>query len=166
VQNGTYTISFKYKKTGNDLTNGSVKINSDEYELASTDWTDFVKTIEVTTGHVEIEFIADTDDTLYIADVLGNVGENADVWTQNPNETRTDTVKIGKGIQVESSETNTYTRLDSDGNRTFNKTTGERVAEMTDKGVYTKELECEGQAQIAGMLVQQIDEQTWISSLL
>lgn len=166
VPNGMYTISFKYKKIGSELTNASVKINGTEYSLTETSWTDFVKTIEITTNHIEVEFTADTNDTLYIADLMGNAGTEANIWTQNPNETRTDTVKIGKGIQVDSSETNTYTRIDADGNRTYNKTTGERVAEMTDKGVYAKEIECVGQAQIAGVLIQQIGDQTWFSSLL
>lgn len=140
VQNGTYTVSFKYKKIGSALSNASVKINGEEYSLEETDWTNFSQTIEVTTNHIEVEFIADTDNTLYVADLLGNLGTEADVWTQNPNETRTDTVTIGKGIQVDSSEKNTYTRIDADGNRTYNKTTGERVAEMTDKRCLCKRI--------------------------
>lgn len=156
VQNGTYTVSFKFKKTGPELANTLVKINGEEYPLTETNWSNFSQTIEVTANYIEVEFVSDTDNSLYIADLLGNLGEEQDVWTQNPNEVRTDTVTIGKGIKVESSETNTYTKIDSDGNRTFNKTTNERVAEMTDKGVYAKEIECEGQAQIAGLLIQQI----------
>lgn len=156
VQNGTYTVSFKYKKIGPELANTLVKINGEEYPLTETNWSNFSQTIEVTANYIEVEFVSDTDNSLYVADLLGNLGEEQDVWTQNPNETRTDTVTIGKGIKVESSETNTYTKIDSDGNRTFNKTTNERVAEMTDKGVYAKEIECEGQAQIAGLLIQQI----------
>ncbi len=156
VQNGTYTISFRYKKIGPELANAVVRINGEEYSLTETNWTDFVKTIDVTTNHIEVELSSDTNDTLYVTDLLITIGANQEVWTQNPNEVRTDTVTIGKGIKVESSETNTYTKIDSDGNRTFNKTTNERVAEMTDKGVYAKEIECEGQAQIAGLLIQQI----------
>lgn len=37
---------------------------------------------------------------------------------------------------------------------------------MTDKGVYAKELEVEGQAQISGLLIQKVNNQIWLSSLL
>lgn len=166
VQNGVYTVSFKYRKIGNELTNGYIKINGDQYELESIKWQEFKKTIEIRMNKIDIEFEANADKTLYITDLLVNSGEEADVWTQNPNETRTDTITIGKGIKVESSATNTYTTIDSDGNRTFNKSTNKIVSEMTDKGIYTNEIECEGQAQIAGLLFRQINNQTWISSLL
>lgn len=166
VPNGIYAISFKYKKIGNELTNAYAKINGKLYELNSNTWTTFEEFLEVNANYIEIEFEADADNVLYITDLMGNFGSKAERWTQNPNETRTDTVTIGKGIKVESSETNTYTTIDADGNRTFNKATNERVAEMTDKGVYTKEIECEGQAQIAGLLIKQVSNQTWVSSLL
>ena len=166
VPNGTYTVSFKYKKIGPALANASIKINGTEYILNSTSWTTFKQPIEVTTNHIEVEFIADTNNTLYVTDLLGNLGTDANVWTQNPNETRTDTVSIGKGIQVNSSETNTYHRIDADGNRTYNKATGEVVNEATDKGTVTKELVVKEQSQITGLLIQQVGDQTWISSLL
>ena len=167
VQNGTYTISFKYKKVGAELANASVKINGEEYSLTETDWEEFVQTIEVTSNNITVEFIADTDGTLYIVDLLGNVGTEKDVWTQNPNETRTDTVKIGKGIEVRNNKANTYTRIDEDGTRIYNiNNDAEPVAEFTDKGMETKDLEVNGQAQIAGILIKQVGNQTWISSLL
>lgn len=165
VPNGIYTISFKYKKL-NSIADTFIKINDEKYNLDEEIWTEFKQTIEVTTNHIELETSSDTNESVYIIDLLCNTGAEKDIWTQNPNEIQTDTVTIGKGIKVESSEKNTYTTIDADGNRTFNKATGERVAEMTDKGVYAKEFECEGQAQIAGLLVKQVSNQTWISSLL
>jgi hypothetical protein len=73
---------------------------------------------------------------------------------------------LENGIQVNSDKTNTFHRIDSDGNRTYNKTTGKVVNEATDKGTETEELVVRGQAQISGMLIQKIGNQTWISSLL
>jgi len=96
VQNGIYTVSFKYKKIGPELATGFVKINGEEYQLSSTEWTSFVQIIEVTANYITVEITADTDNTLYIVDLLANLGTEKDVWTQNPNETRTDTVIIGK----------------------------------------------------------------------
>ena len=93
------------------------------------------------------------------------LGNKKQTWTQNQNETTSDTVKIGKGIQVESSSTNTYTRIDSDGNRTYNKTTGEVVSEQTDKGTLTKELIVKELANICGCLVNDVDEQVWFSKI-
>lgn len=165
IQNDNYTISFKYKKTGAELANASVKINGEEYPLTETDWSEFVQT--VTANYITIEFIADTDDTLYVTDLLANIGTEKDVWTQNPNETRTDTVKIGKGIEVRNNKANTYTRIDEDGTRIYNiNNDAEPVAEFTDKGMETKDLEVNGQAQIAGILIKKVGNQTWISSLL
>lgn len=167
IQNDVYTVSFKYKKIGSDLSSGSVKINGTEYALEEDEWTTFSQTIEVTTNHLEVEFTADTNETLYIADLMGNLGREADIWTQHPNEVRTDTVKIGKGIEVSSSTTDTKLKADADGVRVVQASNQSNVvAEFTDKGIRTKELECEGQAQIGGLLIKQVGDQTWISSLL
>lgn len=167
VQNGTYVVSFKYKKIGPELANASVKINGEEYPLTVTDWEEFVQIIDVNANYITVEFISDTDNTLYVADLLGNVGTEKDVWTQNPNETRTNSVKIGRGIEVRNSNANTYTRIDDDGTRIYNINNDEDpIAEFTDKGIEVQDLEVKGQAQISGMLIQQIGNQTWISSLL
>ena len=97
---------------------------------------------------------------------MGNLGSEKQTWEQNANETYTDAVQIGKGIQVNSSETNTYTRIDSDGNRVFNKATGDVISEFTDKGMETKDMVVNGKAEIAGLLIQKVSSQIWLSSLL
>ena len=121
--------------------------------------------VEITTNNIKIEIGSDTEASYYIADLMVATGTEKSVWTQNANETRTDTVEIGKGIQVNSSTKNTYTRIDADGNRTFNSSTNERVAEMTDKGVYTKQLEVKEQAKINLLIIQQIGNQIWLNGL-
>ncbi len=166
VQNGIYTISFKYKKIGPEIASATAKLNGEEYSLSNSEWEEFVKTIEVTTNHIEIEFTSDTNDTLYVTDLLATLGSEKQVWTQNPNEIRTNTVTVGKGIKVESTEKNTIHKIDADGNRTFNKNTGKVVAELTDKGLEAEEIISRGQAQMAGILIKQQGNQTWISSLL
>lgn len=166
VKNGKYNISFKYKKIKPDST-GYCRINNVEYELSSTEFTDFVKTVDITTNSIKIEFEADANNSIWITDLLIILGDTKQVWTQNQNETSSDTVKIGKGIQVESTSSNTYTRIDSDGNRTFNKTTKEVVAEQTDKGTKTKELYVKDLAQICDCVISSvvIDDlkQIWFS---
>lgn len=167
LKNGIYTISFLYKNI-NNLDNAKVIINGESFNLEYTNnkWKEFEKTINVTANTISISFVTDTNNAIYITDLMGNIGDEKQTWEQNANETYTDTVQIGKGIQVNSSETNTYTRIDSDGNRVFNKATGKVISEFTDKGMETQDMVVNGKAEIAGMLVQKVGSQTWLSSLL
>lgn len=167
LKNGIYTISFLYKNI-NNLDNAKVIINGESFNLEYTNnkWKEFEKTINVTANTISISFVTDTNNAIYITDLMGNIGAEKQIWEQNANETYTDTVQIGKGIQVNSSETNTYTRIDSDGNRVFNKATGKVISEFTDKGMETQDMVVNGKAEIAGMLVQKVGSQTWLSSLL
>lgn len=167
LKNGIYTISFLYKNI-NNLDNAKVSINGESFNLEYTNnkWKEFEKTINVTANTISISFVTDTNNAIYITDLMGNIGAEKQTWEQNANETYTDTVQIGKGIQVNSSETNTYTRIDSDGNRVFNKATGKVISEFTDKGMETQDMVVNGKAEIAGMLVQKVGSQTWLSSLL
>lgn len=166
VKNGQYVISFNYYKLKEDAT-GYVKVNEVEYKLDGNinTWIEKIIPVEITSNNIKIEIGSDTVASYYISDLMVSMGVEKNIWTQNANETRTDTVEIGKGIQVNSSTKNTYTRIDADGNRTFNSSTNERVAEMTDKGVYTKQLEVKEQAKINVLLIQQIGSQVWLTGL-
>lgn len=174
VKNDTYTISFTYKKLI-DLATGYVDINGTRIDLTSTDWKEEVITEVIDTNTIDIKIVSDTANAFKIFDLMGAVGNEKQVWTQNPNETRTDTVIIGKGIQVNSSSKNTYARFDADGNRVYNKSTEEVTTELTDLGVRTDyigpTLDISGnrktnKAELGGILIQEIDNQTWFSSLL
>lgn len=164
VKNDNYVISFKYKKLV-ELATGYILLNGTQYDLEATEWTEMVIPENIDTSVVDFEIISDTDNAFEICDLMGNIGTEKQIWTQNPNETRTDTVTIGKGIEVNSSTKNTYARFDADGNRIFNKATNEVVTELTDKGVDTNSVKADV-AEMAGILIQEIDGQTWISSLL
>jgi hypothetical protein len=163
VSANNYTISFKYKVTDISGTY-SVTINGEETQLTDTTWKTFVKTVE-TTDIIDIIFSSTVDGGLEIADLMGNLGAEAETWTQNPNETITDTVTIGKGIQVENSATNTYTRIDADGNRVFDSSNNNVVSEITDKGTTTTFLTAKTGAQILDLMIQEIDGQIWFSNL-
>ena len=165
LKNGEYNISFNYKTL---LTGATVTVNIDgavHTIEAKTSWTVFEKTITITDNNFSITFTSSDNNSCLIGDLLLIPGTQRQYWTQNNNETTTDTVQIGQGIRVDSSTTNTYTTIDSDGNRTFNKTTSNRVAEMTDKGVYANELEVKGQAQVNVLLMQEIDGQSWLTGI-
>lgn len=167
VKNGIYTVSFLYKKI-TELAKGSIRINEIKWNFESTGDQFKEKTfvIEVTSNSLEFEIYSDTDDAFILCDLMGNLGDVKQTWTQNANETITDTVQIGKGIKVRSSTKNTELKADADGVRIDNVNTNETVAEFTDKGMETEEMVVRGKAQIAGMLIQQVDSQIWLSSLL
>lgn len=164
VKNDNYTINFTYKKLV-PLANVTLQVNSHIYNLDSLDWKEEEIHLLIDTGTVDFKITSDTDNALMLYDLNGTIGTEKQIWTQNPNETRTETVTIGKGIQVNSSTKNTYARFDADGNRIINKATGDTVTELTDKGVDTESVKA-NVGEIAGVLIQEIDNQTWISSLL
>lgn len=164
VKGDTYTISFTYKKMIN-AAQCYVVINGERFDLTSTDWEEKIITRNIDSGSVDFTVYSDTDNALKLVDLMGSIGTEKQIWTQNPNETRTETVTIGKGIQVDSNITNTYTRIDADGNRTFNRATGQVVSEQTDKGTWTKQITAQ-EGNIAGLYIKQVGTQTWISSLL
>ena len=164
LKNGYYNISFNYKKLSSSA-NCSVKINDETIELTSLAWDTIERNLEIYDNYFRIEFISDSNNACYISDLLLIIGEAKQAWTQNINETTTDTVTIGQGIRVDSSSTNTYTRIDSDGNRTFNKATNEVVMEATDKGVSAENLVVRTQAEITGILQQKVGDQVWATLL-
>ena len=165
IKNGKYIVSFNYKKLL-ELATVSVTINDTVYNLTENGyWKDFEQEITITDYTFSIKFTSNNNDACLIGDLLLLAGTQRQYWTQNANETNTDTVKIGEGIRVDSTLSNTYTRIDADGNRTFNKATNERVSEMTDKGVYANELEIKGQAKINALLIQEIDGQVWLTGI-
>lgn len=165
IKNGKYIVSFNYKKLL-ELATVSVTINGEVFDLTENGyWKEFYQEITITDYTFSIKFTSSDDDSCLIGDLLLLAGTQRQFWTQNANETNTETVKIGEGIRVDSTSRNVYTRIDADGNRTFNKTTDERVAEMTDQGVFANELEVKGQAKINSLLIQSIDNQVWLTGI-
>ena len=164
LKQGTYNISFHYKKA-NPLATGKVIVNSVETNLTSTDWAYYEETIEITNGMFSILFEADSNNSFYISDLLLISGDTRQPWSQNSNEIQSDNVHIGEGIEVESTTTDTYTRIDSDGTRIFNKNTGNPVTTFTKEGIDTDYIGTD-KALIGGILIQNINGQTWFSSIL
>lgn len=161
LKNGYYNISFNYKKLL-EAAVCKVKINDDiEIELTDMSWRTIERQLEILDNYFRIEFISDSNNCCYISDLILIVGVNKQTWTQNINETTSNTVSIGQGIRVDSDKTNTYTRIDSDGNRTFNKATNQAVMEATDKGINVENAIVRTQAEITGVLQQKVGNQVW-----
>ena len=93
-----------------------------------------------------------------------NVGQVAMPWTQNANESTSDTVNISKGITVSSNTSNTLSTMNDDGFKVKNATTNEEVMVATDDGGKFKNIEA-NRSSIAGVLMQKIKNQTWISGV-
>lgn len=187
LKNGIYNISFNYKKK---IVNSQISVEiNDNVDLLEEEnvWTQFEKEVEVTNNSFYIKFTSNAADSCLISDLMLIQGQYSEPWSQNSNEVQTDTVEIGKGIQVTSNTKQTYTRMDADGNRTFkynydedgkkiiNPKTDEIMMETTDKGVRTPYIgptvdnlgnKKQNEAEIGGIIIQQVENQTWISSLL
>ena len=172
---GNYTISFKYKKLI-FLATATVTINDRIYNLTETSDTEFytgqkddngeyiVQPLEVSSNQISIKFTSDTDNAVEIYDLMCNQGTEKSVWSQNQNETTTDTVNISQGITIISNTKNTKFKADADGVRIFDKndsTNSNPITEFTDKGMTTKEAIIENQATIVGILRQQVGDQIW-----
>ena len=176
VPNGNYSINFYYQKLV-QFADVKVKINDVEYELDSHDVKLFytgeqnsetleyiTQPIVVSTKKIKIEFISDTDGAVKVYDLMCNKGSARLVYSQNENETTTDTVNISKGITITSTNMETIFRANADGIRILT-LTGNVVAYFTDKGLSTKELIVENEAQIVKTLWQEVGDQTWITRI-
>ena len=96
-----------------------------------------------------------------------NAGSVKLAYSQNQNETTTDTVNISKGITITSSTANTLFKANSDGIRIFDEKSSSDtpITEFTDTGMTTKKMIVKEEAQIVGLLVQQVGNQTWFTRL-
>ena len=163
VKNGKYTVSFMYKKLV-PLSNVSVNINGVDYKLNNEDYTNFIETIEVSAGYIDIKFKSDFDNSCIVYDLMANVGETKLPYNQNQNETTTDTVQISKGITIKSTEKDTTFKADADGIRIKNNNDN-TTTEFTNVGMETRQAKIVDQAEITGILITKVEDQTWISWL-
>ena len=144
LTNKKYCCSFKYIKL-TEVANAKFIINSKEYVLsADVGYENYFEVVEdLKSDSITIEFECDTNDGFLVYEPMLNEGESANLFTQNANETVTDTVNIGKGIEVNASNINSKTRMDADGFRGFNTNNGEITFYQTNDGLYGKKLETE-----------------------
>ena len=163
VPNGYYTISFKYKKVIT-LANPKIFINDVEYNLTENDDTEFIQIIQVNSQHINIRFNCDVDNACEIYDLMINAGQVKLAYSQNQNETTTDTVNISKGITITSSDIDVTFKANADGIRTLDRSNNV-LTQFTDTGMKTKQATIEEKSQIVGTIWQEVGEQTWITRL-
>ncbi len=163
VANGKYTVSFKYKKL---IEPATVKctINNIEYTLNGTDETEFEQTIDVNSQYINVQFSSDITNSCEIYDLMVNSGEVKLAYTQNQNETTTDTVNISKGITITSSNSKTTFKATADGIRTLDEN-GNTLTEFTDVGMTNKTQIIEEQATIVSLLHKRVGNHVWVSKI-
>ena len=144
LTNKKYCFSFKYIKL-TQVANAKVLVNNKEIVLdGDSDFENYIEyVVDLKSDNITIEFICDTDDGFLIYEPMLNEGDTASVFTQNASESISDTVNIGKGIEVLASNINNKTRIDADGIRGVNTETDELTFYQTTEGLYGKELETE-----------------------
>ena len=144
LTNKKYCCSFKYIKLS-EVANAKFIINSKEYVLDGN--VDTEKRFEIVedlkTDSITIEFVCDTNDGFLVYETMLNEGESASLFTQNTSESISDTVNIGKGVEVLASNIKNKTRMDADGLRGINTETNELTFYQTTDGIYGKEVETE-----------------------
>ena len=144
LTNKKYCCSFKYIKLS-EVANAKFIINGKEYILDGN--IDYEKKFEVVedlkTDSITIEFNCDTNDGFLVYEVMLNEGDTASLFTQNTSESISDTVNIGKGVEVLASNIKNKTRMDADGLRGINTETNELTFYQTTDGIYGKEVETE-----------------------
>lgn len=169
VSKNRYSLAFKYKVLNEGASKGSVTVNGQTVNLLESHENNEVHMeLSVDIGSITIEMASDLDDAFEIYDLMLNVGEVAMEWTQNANETISDTVNISSGIEVISNTTNTKTRMDSDGFRVLNEA-GEAILRATcedgEANVQTAYLTSVNGARISGLSIQKVESEVWISGI-
>lgn len=163
VVNGTYTLSFIYKKLIN-LASVKVIINGEEFALSNNGYTEFKHSLNVITGNIEIEFLSDTENACPIINLMLNKGDQPIEWSLNSNETWSDTVKIGRGIRISSSGTDVMFVANADIIGFMNKQ-GEYITTFDNEGLVASSIVVKNKATIVNLLIQDINGQTVINRI-
>lgn len=165
LTNKKYCCSFKYIKLS-EVANAKFIINGKEYVLAGN--VDTEKRFEIVedlkTDSITIEFNCDTNDGFLVYEIMLNEGESASLFTQNTSESISDTVNIGKGVEVLASNIKNKTRMDADGLRGINTETNELTFYQTTEGLYGKEVETES-IRSGNLIVTTRNEHNFMSGL-
>ena len=165
LTNKKYCCSFKYIKL-TEVANAKFIINGKEYVLdANVGYEKYFEVVEdLKTDSITIEFNCDTNDGFLVYEPMLNEGENASLFTQNTSESISDTVNIGKGVEVLASNIKNKARMDADGLRGINTETNELTFYQTTEGLYGKEVETES-IRSGNLIVTTRNEHNFMSGL-
>lgn len=165
LKSAVYTLSFKWKRLI-PLSTATIKYNGRTITLPTDKDSGTISiTGSITAGSITFEATCDTNNGIEIYELMLNFGNIPIVWTQNANESVSDTVNISKGITVSSNTTNTKAKMDSDGFRVQNKTSGTNTLKATDTGVECGDLTSTGKSNVSHLIIQYMEDldEIWIS---
>ena len=124
---------------------------------------DYINPIQISANQITVEFVSDTDDACEIYDIMLNAGAVKLAYSQNQNETVTNTVNISKGITITASDQNVKFVATPDGIRIKNKNSDATVTYFTDEGMETDNAVIKDSAKIVGIYRQKVGNQIWDS---
>jgi len=158
VKNGTYTVSLLFRKL---ITNAivSITVNNEIFELSEQN---FDHTFSVSDNNIRIILSGDTKNCAWVMNLMCNPGDVPMPYSHNANETITDTVKIGQGITVTSSDMNTEWHANASGTYVSDKNTKKIITSFSSEGIDTKNIDSD-KAKIAKVLIQDMGDQTWFT---
>lgn len=165
IKSGDYYLSFTYKKLVN-LANCQLKVNDVIIELDNNQWTEIEQPITTDLTSLNISLLSDTNNACLITDLMLCEGNIKTTWTQNGNETYTDNVKIGKGIQITSTGSDTMLEAVSEGINIRNTSNNNITSKFTKYGTETNKLTAHESATISdSLLINKVGGQIWISTI-
>lgn len=168
VANGNYTLSFAYNKT-NPLATCKVIINETEYELDGSGTfqtgVDDIAPIQINSNQITVGFSSTIANACEIYDIMLNAGAVKLAYSQNQNETITNTVNISKGITIDADGENVRFVAVPRGISVKNKTTNADVVFFKDTGMVTDNAKINYSAEIVGIYRQKVGDQIWDSML-
>ena len=165
IKNGSYYISFRYKKLLNNAT-CKLLINGEEFNLTSNSWKDEGKLLAITSNTIQISLVSNMNDSCLITDLMLSNGTAKVSWTQNANETYTDSVKIGKGITITATGSDTELSATASSIDIVNTRNRENTSTFDKYGIKTNSLESKGTIRIANkLIISRVGDQMWISTL-
>lgn len=168
IANGNYTLSFYYKVL-NPLATCKVIVNGNEYELTEQNYTLFqtgqndIPSIQINANEITVGFSSTIANACEIYDIMLNAGTVKLAYSQNQNETITNTVNISRGITIDADVSNVRFAATPDGIRIRNKATNDIVTYFTDSGTSTDNLKVNNSAEIVGIYRQKVGNQIWDS---
>ena len=160
VKNGTYTLSFIFEKLIS-ASNITFKLNDIEYSLVENN----TITFNVTNNIITLEFSGNVNMCAYLMNLMLNEGTIASPYSNNANETVTDSITLGEGIfKISSDGINTEFIATANAIGFENKNTGEMSTEFSTKGTSTNELTA-NKATIAKVIIKDTGSQTIFNRL-
>lgn len=165
IKPGTYWINFSYKKIRAAAT-CKVTINGVDTVLTETTWTKISKKLDIKDTYIEIVLSSSLDDSCMITDLMLSAGDVEVSWSQNSNETYTDTVKIGKGVYITATGSDTSFSAQASGIEIQNVDSGQATSVFDKYGTTTNQLTVKGSATVeSSLIIKKVGDQIWFSTI-